>query len=149
MEGYHVMIKDIAHVCYMVGDLEKSIQFYCGSLRLRQAFEFRDEKGKRFGVYVHVGGRNFIELFEGILAGVKETGSYRHLCLEVDNIKDTMKELREQGIDVSNPKMGEDGSWQAWLADPDGNQIELQEYTTESKQEVALRLLNTALKDYV
>ena len=134
------MIKGIAHVCYLVGNLEKSVEFYCDVLKLRQAFEFRDEKGRRFGVYVHVGGRNFIELFEGESAGVKETASYRHLCFEVDNIRATVKELREQRVDVSDPKMGGDGSWQAWLADPDGNQIELHEYTLESKQEKALRL---------
>lgn len=136
------MIRGIAHVCYLVRDLEKSVQFYCDVLKLKQAFEFWDEKGKRFGVYVHVGGRNFIELFEGESAAVKETASYRHLCFEVDDIRATVKELREQRVDVSDPKMGGDGSWQAWLADPDGNQIELHEYTLESKQEKALKFQN-------
>ena len=105
------MIKGIAHVCYMVKDLECAIRFYCDALKLKLAFEFRDEKGKRFGVYVQVGGRNFLELFEGESASLKETGSYRHLCLEVDNIEATVNELREQETDVSDPKMGEDGSW--------------------------------------
>ncbi|MEM3013644.1 MAG: VOC family protein [Candidatus Bathyarchaeia archaeon] len=133
------MIKGIAHVCYVVKDLEKAIQFYCGTLKLKLAFEFLDEKGERFGVYIYVGGRNFIELFEGESTSQKETGSYRHLCLETDNIDVTVKELREQKVDVTDPKMGGDGSWQAWLADPDGNQIELHQYTTKSKQEAALR----------
>jgi len=135
------MIKGIAHVCYTVKDLERAIRFYCDTLKLKQAFEFRDAKGRRFGVYIHVGGRNFIELFEGELADLKETGSYSHLCLEVDNIETTVKGLREQEIEVSDPKMGGDGSWQAWLADPDRNRIELHQYTTESKQEMALKLL--------
>jgi lactoylglutathione lyase/glyoxylase I family protein len=134
------MIKGIAHACYVVKDLERAIRFYCDAFKLKQAFEFRDEKGRRFGVYVYVGGRNFIELFEGESGDLKETGSYRHLCLEVDNLEATVKGLRGQGIDVSDPKIGGDGSWQAWLADPDGNRIELHQYTKESKQEIALRL---------
>jgi len=136
-----MMIKGIAHACYTVKDLKRAIRFYCDVLKLKQAFEFRDESGRLYGVYIHVGGRNFIELFEGEVAGLKGTGSYRHLCLEVDDIEAAVKGLRGQGIEVSDPKMGRDGSWQAWLADPDRNQIELHQYTTESKQEIAFRLL--------
>lgn len=134
------MIKGIAHVCYVVKDLEKAIYFYCDALKLKLAFEFLNEKGKRFGVYIYVGGRNFIELFEGESTSLKETGSYRHLCLETDNIDVTVKELREQKVDVTDPEMGGDGSWQAWLADTDGNRIELHQYITKSKQEATLRL---------
>jgi catechol 2,3-dioxygenase-like lactoylglutathione lyase family enzyme len=136
-----MMIKGIAHVCYTVKDLDRAIRFYCSTLKLKQAFEFRDDKGRLTGVYIHVGERNFIELFGGESADLKGTGSYRHLCLEVDNIETTVKGLRGQKVEVSDPKMGGDGSWQAWLADPDGNQIELHQYTTESKQEKALRII--------
>ena len=140
-KGDPMMIKGIAHACYTVKDLKRAIRFYCDVLKLKKAFEYRDEKGRLYGVYIHVGGRNFIELFEGEVADLKENGSYRHLCLEIDNIEVTVKGLREQGIEVSDPKIGGDGSWQAWLADPDGNRIELHQYTTESKQEIALRSL--------
>jgi len=137
-----MMIKGIAHTCYTVKDLKRAIGFYCDVLRLKQAFDFRDEKGRLYGVYIYVGGRNFIELFEGEVADLKETGSsYRHLCLEVDDTEATVKGLRSQGIEVSDPKMGGDGSWQAWLADPDGNKIELHQYTMESKQGIAFRSL--------
>jgi catechol 2,3-dioxygenase-like lactoylglutathione lyase family enzyme len=134
------MIKDIAHTCYRVRDLSRAIKFYCDVIGLKQAFEFINKEGKRTGVYIHVGGRNFIELFEGEVLEQKGAGSYLHLCLEVDEIKATVTELRERGIEVSEPKFGGDGSWQAWITDPDGNRIELMQYTKESKQETALRV---------
>ena len=46
----------------------------------------------------------------------------------------TVATLRERGLEVSDPKLGTDRSWQAWITDPDGNRIELHHYTAESKQ---------------
>ncbi len=127
------MITGIAHICYTVSDLDASQAFYCGQLGLKPGFDFvRD--GERFGMYVHVGGRNFIELFVGELTEPAEGQTYRHLCLEVDDIQSTVAQLGDKGVEVSEPKMGTDHSWQAWVTDPDGNRIELHHYTPESKQ---------------
>jgi len=133
------MIEGIAHTCYRVRDLDRAVKFYCDELGLKQAFAFINKEGRRTGVYIHVGGRGFIELFEGEVLEQKGTGSYLHLCLEVDDIKATVSGLRGRGIEVSDPRFGGDGSWQAWITDPDGNRIELMQYTKESKQEAALR----------
>ena len=130
-----VMITGLAHVCFIVGDLEASTAFYRDKLGFKPAFEFRREDGTKFGQYLHIGGRTFIELFQG---GKREANgeamSYRHFCLEVDDIGETVAGLRGRGVEVSEIKEGSDHSWQAWLADPDGNRIELHGYTGESKQ---------------
>ena len=55
-------------------------------------------------------------------------------CLEVENLERMVTELRQKGLEVTDPKLGMDQSWQSWLADPDGNRIELHQYTPESKQ---------------
>jgi catechol 2,3-dioxygenase-like lactoylglutathione lyase family enzyme len=65
--------------------------------------------------------------------------SYRHLCLEVDDIATTAADLRAKGIKVTDPQPGTDRSLQAWLADPFGNRIELHCYTPECKQMPWLR----------
>jgi predicted enzyme related to lactoylglutathione lyase len=52
----------------------------------------------------------------------------------VDDVAAAVKALRAKGVEVTDPKMGTDHSWQAWLSDPDGNRIELHGYTPESKQ---------------
>ena len=128
------MITGLAHVCFTCRDLGASEAFYCGKLGLRHAFDFMGERGERFGVYLHAGGRNFVELFRGDLGERAQGQAFRHFCLEVDDIEGTVAGLRSRGVEVSDPKLGSDGSWQAWLADPDGNRIELHAYTPDSQQ---------------
>ena len=132
------MITGIAHLCYTVSNLDAMLDFYCGKLGLTEAFGFHKPDGRKFGAYVHVGGRTFIEMFEGDLAERAEGRPYRHLCLEVDDINATVETLRSAGVEVTDVKMGGDNSWQAWLTDPDGNRIELHHYTPESKQTPSL-----------
>jgi catechol 2,3-dioxygenase-like lactoylglutathione lyase family enzyme len=128
------MITGLAHACFTVSDLERSLKFYVDGVGLTPAFDFVDETGRRFGLYLHLGGRNFVELFQGNLGERADGQSYRHICLEVDDIKATVAEMRERGIEVSEIKMGKDHSYQAWITDPDGNRIELHHYTRESWQ---------------
>ena len=133
------MITGIAHACFTVSDLERSIGFYRDGLGLEPAFDFTDESGRRFGLYLHAGGRTFVELFEGKLAEQAEGQSYRHICLEVDDIESTVRALCERGIEVSDIKLGSDQSYQAWITDPDGNRFELHQYTATSWQAPHLR----------
>lgn len=133
------MIKALAHVCFVVSDLEASIAFYQEALGLTHAFDFLTEEGERFGVYLHIGGRSFLEMFRGEPAERAEKQSYAHLCLEVDDVAATVEELRGKGVEVTDAVLGGDHSWQAWLADPDGNRIELHGYTAESLQGPWLR----------
>ena len=132
------MITSIAHVCFVVKDLDASISFYREKLGMKEAFDFINDEGERFGVYLHAGGRTFIELFTGAPAAAAESQSYRHMCLEVDDIQRAVADLRAAGVELDDPVLGSDGSWQAWLADPDGNRIELHQYTPESKQTKAM-----------
>ena len=132
------MIQALAHVCFVVSDLAAAEAFYRDGLGLRPAFDFQSEAGERFGVYLYLGGRSFLELFQGEPVPSETQGSYAHFCLEVDDLPGTVAELRGKGLEVTDPKLGSDRSWQAWLQDPDGNRIELHQYTPESKQAPAL-----------
>ncbi len=132
------MIRGLAHACFNVSDLEQALRFYRDGLGLREAFDFRNDEGRRFGVYLHLGGRSFIELFEGQLDKPAEKQSYKHICLEVDDIEAAVATLQERGIAVSPIKKGIDHSYQAWISDPDGNRIELHHYTPESWQTPSL-----------
>ena len=132
------MVKGVAHVCFTVGNLEASVAFYRDVLGLTPAFDFTKD-GKRCGLYLHAGARTFLELFEGNLAPLAEAQSYRHLCLEVNDVAQTVPEIRSRKWDISDAKMGGDHTWQAWLTDPDGNRIELHSYTPESWQTSSLR----------
>ena len=131
------MITGIAHNCYTVKDIEESIKFYTEIIGFNHAFDFRNDEGVRVGVYLKTGkGRSFIELFQaGADASRQETGiGYQHICLEVDSVNKTKSELEAKGIKTTDPLFGMDNSWQIWLDDPDGNKIELHEYTKDSYQ---------------
>ncbi|MFC1582782.1 VOC family protein [Planctomycetota bacterium] len=128
------MIKGLAHICYTVEDLDRAIAFYAGVLGMKEAFDFLKEDGTRYGVYLGMGGRQFIELFEGTATASEGTPSYKHLCLEVEDIETAVVALREAGIEASDPELGSDQSWQSWITDPDGNRIELHAYTPDSRQ---------------
>ena len=94
------IISCLAHVCFTVSDLQASVDFYCGQLGMTKAFEFRRPDGTWHGQYIHAGGRNFIELFVGTLGEPAEGQSYRHICLEVEDIERTVSVLRERGVEV-------------------------------------------------
>ena len=129
------MITGLAHLCFTVTNLEKSVAFYRDTLGLTPAFDYVDENGHWYGQYLYVGERNFIELFEGkVVSPPAESQAYRHFCLEVTDIHNLVSTLRARGLEVTDVKTGKDHSYQAWIADPDGNRIELHCYTPESKQ---------------
>ena len=128
------IIRGLAHVCYTVSDLERSVAFYCDQLGLTPAFVSVDAAGRKYGQYVHVGDRCFLELFQGELNQRAEGQPYRHLCLEVTEFAAAVDTLTARGVEVTGVKRGRDRSMQAWVVDPDGNRIELHGYTDESRQ---------------
>jgi len=132
------VIKGLSHACFVVADLERSLELYRDKLGLRVAFELSIMDGKVRGVYLHAGERAFIELFQGHPVAAPPDASYKHICLEVEDIRKTAQELRGRGVQVGDISLGSDHSYQAWLSDPDGNRIELHQFTAESLQVKAL-----------
>lgn len=121
-----------------VGDLETSLAFYRDTLGLEEAFRLHDGEGRLWIAYLHVGGGRFVELMKASgkdLAGVDRGSGYTHMCLLVDNSSELLAELRGKGVTIlSDISLGKDGSRQFWIKDPDGNRIELMEYTDQSRQ---------------
>jgi lactoylglutathione lyase/glyoxylase I family protein len=125
------MIRSLAHVCLGSSDLERSVTFYRDQLGLLPAYEFVSATGEKTGQCLHLGGGTFLEVFRS-----KEISppGHNHFCLEVADIEAAVAELRRRGVEVTKISKGSDRTWNAWLADPDGHRIELQQYTPESKQ---------------
>jgi lactoylglutathione lyase len=59
---------------------------------------------------------------------------YQHFCLEIEGLEALRESLVGHGIAVTEIAVGMDGSKQCWIKDPDGNSIELMEYTPRSLQ---------------
>jgi catechol 2,3-dioxygenase-like lactoylglutathione lyase family enzyme len=127
------MIKQLAHINIGSYDLKASEDFYCNILGLEKIFEFIKD-GELFGFYAGTGNTTFVEVF--LQDEVRESSSslLHHLCLEVEDLEATILKIRAKGWEISDKKLGGDNSWQAWISDPSGVQIELMQYTNESSQ---------------
>jgi catechol 2,3-dioxygenase-like lactoylglutathione lyase family enzyme len=137
------MIRRLAHLCLITNDLERIIAFYRDKLGLTVKFRFTAADQAIFGVYIAAGDTTFVEFFDQRLSVLQWGGEvtpltagnrYGHFCLEVTGLAEFRGVLLARGVAVGEIREGMDGSHQAWLADPDGNRIELMEYTQGSAQ---------------
>ena len=124
------MIKQLAHICINTTDLNETARFYCNALGLEKGFEFI-KRGELFGFYIKLGSNTFVEFFRGEPGQV---GNINHMAIEVEDIDKVIAKIRDHGYGVGEKTFGADHGWQAWLEDPNGVRIELQEYTEESLQ---------------
>lgn len=127
------MIKALAHVCLYANDLERSLKFYCDALGLKRHFDFF-KNGRLFGFYLQIAPGQFIEIFQNDAASEIQSKRYHHFCFEVDDIDELRERLMKHGFEVGLKKLGCDNSWQCWCKDPDGMDIEFQQYTEKSSQ---------------
>jgi glyoxylase I family protein len=125
------MIRRIAHLCIVARDLEETERFYCEALGMRKGFEFV-KAGERIGFYVEAGPMNFIEVFRGEPG--EGANRIRHFCLEVDHLENVVSRLKEHNVEVTGQTCGCDNTLQAWCKDPNGIDIEFQQYTGKSLQ---------------
>lgn len=139
------MIIRLAHLCFYTDRIEEMLQFYRDVLGLPVQFVMERSDGSPFGWYFNLGETTFLEIFdrEGAIAewggeAAKleqvEFVNYRHFCIQVTNIEEMRSALIEKGLDVTDIAVGLDHSKQCWIKDPDGNSIELMEYTERSLQ---------------
>ena len=137
------MIRRVAHLCFVTDDLDRLVKFYTDMLGLPVKFTMKNDDGVDFGFYIDCGDSTYIELFDqalkvkqwgGVVRPLDKGNQYSHLSLEVTALADYRKELVNKGVTVTEISQGMDNSLQAWLKDPDGNDIELMEYTFRSMQ---------------
>ena len=138
-------ILGIAHIAYLAHDMERMMDFYCGVLGFRKKFLLPDENGNPWIQYVEVAPRQYIEFFYDYNDLTPENSFERmthldrlgpmHLSLEVQNIRAMAEHLRANHVKVvTDVTLGDDGTWQIWFEDPEGNPIEFHEYTDASWQ---------------
>ncbi len=134
------MIVDLAHTAFDVHDMDAALAFY-GHLGLKESFRLFRDDGSLMLVYLHVGGDRFLELFpNGPEPGSGGRGSFAHFCLMTDDLHADVERFRSLGITItSGPSLGLDNNWQAWVADPDGNRIELMQIAPNSPQAMIAR----------
>ena len=127
------LVKQVAHTCIFACDLEAVETFYRDVLDVPPKFVFMRGDDK-IGFYLDFGGRTFIEVFRKGESRFAETDQINHICLETEDLDGLIAHVRGQGVDITDKKLGADGTWQAWMADPSGVKLEIFQYTENSMQ---------------
>ena len=139
-------IKRLAHLCFKTDQVDKMVPFYRDLLGLPVEFTMTNKDGMVFGYYFACSETTFIEIFDqrgavrqwgGEVMQLKTAAAgttYQHFCLEIKGLEAERADLLAKGVAVGEISVGMDGSKQCWIKDPDGNDIELMEYTPASLQ---------------
>ena len=148
----HNLFMGISHTAFHCGDIEKSLHFYRDLLGFKFKFEIRVSEnvpeGSRFYAlrgrpsltYLQAPDGNFIELFTEMPERADRDPDdnrvgYAHMSLRVSDIKAATEQLKAEGVHFDTDiNLGPDHTYQVWIRDPDGNRIELMEYTKDSLQ---------------
>lgn len=141
----------LGHINFKTRDLEKSIAFY-RQLGFEPFLELTDEAHKPWIVYLRFDDMLYLELTGGGPAaqpapGPEVTG-FNHLCLTVDDIEKAAKELDALGFPLMHPlnsRKGLDNNRGAWVADPDGNRIELMQMSPDCVQYDAIKAFKAGM----
>jgi glyoxylase I family protein len=108
----------VDHVAINVTDVPAAVTFYTEVLGLTQNHE-RPDFGFA-GAWLDAGGQQ-VHLIE--LPAPPNMG--QHFALLYDDLEAVVAELREKGLEVTDPKPSGPGRTQAFVSDPWGNGIEL------------------------
>lgn len=144
----------LGHVAFRVNDLQRSLDFY-SKLGFPEFLRLTETNGKPWIAYLKVTDELYLELFPGgdggKATGPEHTGVH-HLCLTSEDIEATAAHLASVGIPLTAPlnptKRGVDGNRGMWIADPDGNRIEIMEMAPNCLQYEALKALRAGEKPH-
>ena len=147
------IFKSLGHIALRVNDLDASVAFY-NAIGFPEVLRLLNKSGAPWIVYHRVSNDLFIELFpggDGPVSPPEKTG-LMHLCLTVEDIDAAEAKLGEAGISLMRPRTpgrGVDGNRGMWIADPDGNQIEIMEMAPGCIQYQAVQAVEAGGRPHV
>ena len=127
------------HVGLYVKNFDESVDFYTKTMGFREAFSVKDKEGKPVFTYLQMSRDTFLELAP---AGANQPVGVSHMGLWADDIKATVAGLRQNGVQLEDPRTGLTKAPLTNVMDPNGVRIELLEYPPESLQRKAMDAWN-------
>src|SRR3954467_6617469 len=123
------MPDELIHTCYRIGDVDRSVAFY-EKLGFEEVgrLPIRDEAINVFMGLPGDGARLELTYNHGVDSYDLGTG-YNHIAIAVDDLDGTLSGLAEEGTEPEKPPYRPggrtEGSFIAFVRDPDGYRIEL------------------------
>jgi lactoylglutathione lyase len=141
----------LGHVALRCKDYKAMRDFYVNVLGCEELFHLDNDDGSLWLTYIRVAKAQYVELFPESYQGDNDVHhrSHHHFCFEVDNLPAKIREVEAKGVPVHRgpmdeyPRMKEPyeeyplgmcGSRCAFVRDPEGNDIELMQFTDKSMQ---------------
>jgi predicted enzyme related to lactoylglutathione lyase len=110
------MIKDVAFVAIAVTDKERAQKFYQKTLELKPGMTAMDGAWIEYDL-----GSTTIGV--GCVPDWKPSRDGTTVALEVDDIDETIKKLKQRGVTFDMEKIETPVCWMAVFRDPDGNKL--------------------------
>ena len=109
----------VNHVVTLVRDTNRSLEFYCGLLGIKQIPSMVDPPNI-----------TWLQLPSGVMLHLVETEnvpgtSTVHHAFEVEDFESARQALEERSIEVRSAGVRKDGQRYLFIMDPDGNLVEL------------------------
>lgn len=163
-----MVINQFGHIAFNCKNQQKSVEFYRDVLGCKEKFSFLysdfikiiknadykvpsstfklldKKKDQTWLTYLEVADGVYIELFDQVGAFLIHKAqpiyyNYQHFAIIVDNIEETKADLISKGVAIDTDiSFGPDFTYQMWIHDPDGNKIEIMQYTDKSFQVVGV-----------
>ena len=119
------------HVAVSVPDLDESIKFYTRALGLKEAFTFKDSRGRPLS-YLQINRDTFLELQQ---AAPDRPPGFIHIGIEVRNLRAALPDFRRGGLNVRDPNVSErTKALISTATGPNGLNFELLEFGPDSLQ---------------
>src|SRR5262249_55221200 len=119
------------HVAVSVPDLGEGIKFYTRALGLKEAFTFRDARGRPLS-YLQISRDTFLELQQ---ASADRPPGFIHIGLEVGKLATAVPQFRRNGLDVRDATESErTKALISQATGPNGLSFELLEFGPDSLQ---------------
>jgi catechol 2,3-dioxygenase-like lactoylglutathione lyase family enzyme len=123
------------HVGISAKDWTETLNFYINKLGFKEAFTFKDNGGNVTTSYIQLSRENFLEVTR---AAPGAPGGINHVGIWVDDLNATVAALRQRGVTVADPRIGNSKAPLTSFTDPNGIRIELLEYPPDSLQKKAI-----------
>lgn len=147
-----IKYESLGHPALLCNDYPAMLDFYTNKLGFPKLFDLYHDDGSLWLTYIKIARGQFVELFDSKHAykeNAQKERSFEHFCLEVDDLAAAIRFFKGNGVEVywgpvdmgvkaeepfEEHGPGACGSLCAFIRDPEGNDIELMQFTSESKQ---------------
>jgi lactoylglutathione lyase len=124
------------HICFRVTDVERSLRWYRDVFGAEMAVHVEALGPKPEYYYAEFATGQFVEFFvdgRAMPEPPADAAGFAHLCLVVGDIQEALAHMTAVDATISRPYFeGRAGQKVFFVADPDGNQIEMMEIPSTS-----------------